>query len=355
MPNKKVLLLVALVMIFSTVLGACAPATDAPVEEPEAPAEGEKTKLVIYTAKENEEIEEFVPIAQAALPHLELEVLRLSTGDLTARLLAEKDNPQADLIWGMAATSLIIFKNEGMLEPYAPAGLDGIEAGMRDPDEVPSWVGDDAYLTAICVNTEIAEEHNLPMPTSWEDLLDPVYKDHIIMPNPASSGTGFMFVSSVLQGLGEDEGWAYLDELDKNMALYTKSGSKPCKMAGAGEFAIGISFAFVGARLKRDGAPIEFVLPAEGAGFEVEANGLLKGANNPEGAKQFLDWAISDEALGLYAQYFAVVSKPGFPIPEGMPDDVVERLFHMDFQWSSDNRDAILETWSTQYAEKTVD
>lgn len=342
MSVKKIHLIafLVLVLILSLMLASCA-------KEPEI------TKVVIYTAKENEEIEEFIPIAQAALPDLELEVLRLSTGDLTARLLAEKDNPQADLIWGTAATSMIIFKNEGMLEPYAPAGLDALQQSFIDPDDPPYWVGVDAYLTAFCYNTELGAQYDLPMPTSWEDLLDPVYEGHLVMPNPASSGTGFMFVSSVLQGLGEEKGWEYLDGLDKNMAIYTKSGSKPCKMAGAGEFPIGISFAFVAARLKKDGAPLEFSLPSEGAGFEVEANGLMKGANNPEGAKRFLDWAISDEAMGLYAKYFAVVAKPGFPVPEGMSQDTPDRLFPMDFQWSSDNRDAVLEEWNTHFAAKT--
>jgi iron(III) transport system substrate-binding protein len=338
--KKALLSLLAFVLVLSLGLVSCAP-------------EPKNTKVVIYTAKENEEIEEFIPIAEAALPDLELEVLRLSTGDLTARLLAEKDNPQADLIWGTAATSMIIFKNEGMLEPYAPEGLDNLQASMVDSDSPPYWVGVDAYLTAFCVNTELADEYDLPMPSSWEDLLDPVYEGHLVMPNPASSGTGFMFVSSVLQGLGEDAGWDYLDGLDKNMAIYTKSGSKPCKMAGAGEFPIGISFAFVAARLQKDGAPLDYALPSEGAGFEVEANALMKGAKNPEGAKQFLDWAISDEAMGLYAKYFAVVSKPGFPVPEGMPADTPDRLFPMDFQWSSDHRDGILEDWNTRFAAKT--
>jgi len=342
MSTKKIrfIALITAVLMLVPLLASCA-------KEPEI------TKVVIYTAKENEEIEEFIPIAEAALPDLELEVLRLSTGDLTARLLAEKDNPQNDLIWGTAATSMIIFKNEDMLEPYAPKGLENLQASMVDPESPPYWVGVDAYLTAFCYNTVLGAQYNLPMPTSWEDLLDPVYEGHLVMPNPASSGTGFMFVSSVLQGLGEDAGWAYLDGLDKNMAIYTKSGSKPCKMAGAGEFPIGISFAFVAARLQREGAPLDFSLPSEGAGFEVEANGLMKGANNPEGAKQFLDWAISDEAMGLYAKYFAVVAKPGFPVPEGMPEDTADRLFPMDFQWSSDNRDAILEEWNSRYAAKT--
>ena len=166
--------------------------------------------------------------------------------------MAEKDNPQADVIWGTAATSMIIFNNEGMLEPYAPKGVEDVLPQFKDAGNPPAWVGVDTYLTAFCFNTQVAEEYGLPKPTSWEDLLDPVYEGHIVMPNPASSGTGFMFESSVLQGLGENKGWEYLSELDKNMAIYTKSGSKPCKMAGAGEYAIGISFAFVAARLQGD-------------------------------------------------------------------------------------------------------
>ncbi len=337
---------IGVLLLASLVLGACG--------GPSAPSGGgEKTKVVIYTAKENEEIAEYIPVAEAALPDLDLEVLRLSTGDLTARLLAEKDNPQADVIWGVAATSMMIFEQEGMLEPYAPEGLDTILPQFRSPKDPPTWVGVDAYLTAFCVNKEVAAQYNLPTPTSWEDLLDPVYEGHIVMPNPASSGTGFMFVSSVLQGLGEDAGWEYLDGLDKNIAIYTKSGSKPCKLAAAGEYAVGISFAFVAARLIKDGAPLEMVLPAEGSGYEVEANALVKGTDVPEAAKQFLDWAISDEAMGLYAKYFAVVAKPGFPVPEGMPEDIADRLFPMDFEWSSSHRDQILEEWTNRFAAKT--
>ncbi|MFQ5812454.1 MAG: putative 2-aminoethylphosphonate ABC transporter substrate-binding protein [Anaerolineae bacterium] len=334
-------------VILALVAGACVPAAPGPA----APAGG-KTKLVIYTAKENEEIAEYLPVAEKALPDLGLEVLRLSTGDLTARLLAEKDNPQADVIWGVAATSMMIFEREGMLEPYAPKGVENILPAFKSPQDPATWVGVDAYLTAFCFNTEKAKEFDLPMPTSWADLTDPVYKGHIVMPNPASSGTGFMFVSSVLQGL-EDQAWDYLGELDKNMAIYTKSGSKPCKLAAAGEYPIGISFAFVAARLKADGAPLEMVLPEEGSGYEVEANGLVKGTDNPEAAKRFLDWAISEEAMAMYAKYFAVVAQPGFPVPEGMPEDTPDRLFPMNFQWSSDNRDNILEEWTGRFAAKT--
>jgi len=339
--KRRLWILLALTVILALFLSAC------------GGGKKEKSKVVIYTAKEPEEIEEYIPLAEKALQDLDLEVLRLSTGDLTARLLAEKDNPQADVIWGTAATSMIIFDKEGMLEAYKPKGVEEILPQFKDSADPPAWVGVDAYLTAFCVNTEKIKEFSLPVPQSWADLLDPVYAGHLVMPNPASSGTGFMFVSSVLQGLGEEEGWKYLAELDKNMAIYTKSGSKPCKLAGAGEYAIGISFEFVAVGLIADGAPLEMVLPAEGSGYEVEANALVKGTDVSKAAKQFLDWAISDEAMQGYAKRFGIVARPGFPMAEGMPEDVADRLFPMDFAWSSENRDQILERWNGLFAAKT--
>jgi iron(III) transport system substrate-binding protein len=188
--SSRLFVVFALAVIVSMLLGACAQAS-------------EPGKLVIYTAKENDEIEKYLPVAQAAMPDVQLEILRLSTGDLTARLLAEKDNPQADVIYGTAATSMMIFQEEGMLEPYAPKGAETILPQFKDSNDPPYWVGVDAYVTAFCVNTALAQEKNLPIPQSWADLLNPVYQGQIVMPNPASSGTGFMFVSSVLQGLGE--------------------------------------------------------------------------------------------------------------------------------------------------------
>lgn len=338
--RHRFFMLLALMMVLALVLSAC--------------GKEENDTVVIYTAKEPEEIEDYIEgMAAKTLDDINLEVLRLSTGDLTARLLAEKDNPQADVIWGTAATSMIIFDNEGMLEPYSPKGVEEILPQFKDSGDPPTWVGVDAYLTAFCVNKEKAQEFNLPTPQTWEDLLDPVYEGHLVMPNPASSGTGFMFVSSVLQGMTEEKGWEYLAALDKNMAIYTKSGSKPCKLAGAGEYAIGISFAFVAVDLIADGAPLELVLPADGAGYEVEANALIKGTDVSDAAKKFLDWAISDEAMEGYAKRFGVVARPGFPVPSGMPADTPDRLYPMDFQWSSSHRDDILAQWTNNFAAKT--
>ena len=209
------------------------------------PALAQKQSVVVYTAIENEQIADYMKALNKTLPNLDVKMLRFSTGDISARFMAEKDNMQAEVIWGVGATNILIFKSAGLLEPYGPKGLEKIQPLFRDKANPPSWVGIDIYMSAFCVNTEVAKKNNLPMPASWADLTKPVYKGQVVMPNPASSGTGYLSVASILQRMGEAEGWKYLDALDKNIAEYTKSGSKPCKDAAAGERAIGVSFEYV--------------------------------------------------------------------------------------------------------------
>ncbi len=314
------------------------------------PALAQKQTVVIYTAIENEQITEYKKAYEKTLPNIDVKMLRFSTGDISARFMAEKDNMQADVIWGVAATNMLVFKQAGLLEAYAPRGLERVQPLFRDKANPPSWVGIDIYMSAFCFNTEVAKKHNLPMPTSWADLTKPVYKSQVVMPNPASSGTGYLSVASILQRMGEAEGWKYLDALHQNIAEYTKSGSKPCKDAAAGERGIGVSFEYVALEMKKKGAPVEMVLPKEGSGYEIEANALTKkGARNPA-AKQFLDWAISDESLTLVAKFFGGVSVPGFPVPEGLPKDFSKVVYPNDFEWSAKNRDRILAEWQKRYA-----
>jgi iron(III) transport system substrate-binding protein len=194
----------------------------------------------------------------------------------------------------------------------------------------------------------------LPIPASLNDLLDPVYAGQLAMPNPASSGTGFLTVSAILQTMGEAEGWAYLDKLHRNIARYTHSGSKPCKLAGAGEVAIGISFAYRGFMQKQKGEPVQTVFPAEGSGWDVEANCLIKKPTIKPAAKTFLDWAISEPVMKAYAQVYPVTAyATGVPIPDGFPKDPEGQLIKNDFDWAAKNRTRILAEWTNRYDGKS--
>ena len=315
-----------------------------------------KDKVVVYTSLENEEVVDYLKLAKKELSGLDIQAIRLSTGELGARMLAEKENPQADCIWGWAVTNMSEFIPKGMLKPYKPKGWEMIPANFKDPKGY--WTAIDLYAAALIPNTKVLKAKNLPMPKGWNDLLNPVYKDMLIMPNPASSGTGFLQVASLLVMLDPDyknkpveknKAWDFLKKLDKNMGQYIKSGSKPAKLTAAGEYAIGCSFAFVYSSLKRKGFPVALVMPEEGAGFELEANALLKGAKHEKAAKKFLDWVISKKAMQEYAKFKLGVTYPGIKGPKDMTVLSTIKLAPMDFPWQSKNRSKILEVWQGHF------
>jgi iron(III) transport system substrate-binding protein len=312
-----------------------------------------KDRVIVYTSLENEEIVEYLNLAKKELSDLDIQAIRLSTGELGARMLAERDNPQADCIWGWAVTNTSEFVPKGMLVPYKPKGWDKIPDNFKDPKGY--WTAIDLYAAAFVGNTKVLEKDGLSMAKSWNDLLKPDYKGKLIMPNPASSGTGFLQVASLLVMLDPDyktkpvdknKAWDFLKKLDKNMGQYIKSGSKPAKLTAAGEYAIGCSFAFVYSSLKKKGFPVVMALPEEGAGFELEVNSLLKGAKHEKAAKKFLDWAISKSAMKEYAKFKLGVAYPGISGPKGLPSLDTIKLAPMDFPWQSENRAKILEVWT---------
>jgi iron(III) transport system substrate-binding protein len=325
------------VLLAATALVACAGAAEA-------------GSITVYSALEEDEIAAYLAAAKKAMPDVQVNVLRLSTGDLGARLLAEANNPQADVVWGFAVTNMMHPDIVKQLAPYAAKGSDKLPAQFKAPDH--SWFAATGYVGAFCVNTEVLKAKKLPMPTAWKDLANPVYKGELVMPNPASSGTGYLQVAAILQGLGADKGWDLLKSIDPNMAQYTTSGSKPCKMARAGEFAIGASLAFVAMQSIEAGYPVKMVIPADLAGYELEASGLMKTAKNKKDAERFLDWTLSADAGKLYASFKEMTTLPDAPQSEmakkaGLPADLTKVLYPMDFAKSAKDRDGILKTWQT--------
>jgi iron(III) transport system substrate-binding protein len=312
------------------------------------------TTLTVYTAIEAEELEPVRKAFRKEYPDIDINWVRDSTGIITAKVLAEKDNPRADIFYGTSATSLLVADSLGLLMPYAPKGLDKLDPRFRDPRNPPHWVGFDAYAAVICYNTVEAKKFNLPKPTSWQDLTKPVYKGYLVMPNPNSSGTGFLTVSAWLQMMGEKKAWKYMDKLHKNMAVYTHSGSKPCRQAAAGEHPIGISFAFRGALLKAKGAPLDLITPKEGIGWEVEASGIMKASKKKAAAKKFMDWSISPAAMKVWNQYLPLLARPDLAKPvKHFPKDTQKMMIDNNFAWAADNRKKILAKWQGRYDVKS--
>jgi iron(III) transport system substrate-binding protein len=306
-------------------------------------------EITAYTSLEEDDVRVYLDEFSKSHPDIKVNVLRLSTGDLGARMLAESSNPQHDVIWGWAVTQMADPRILEMLEPYEPAGIDEVKTEFKDSEN--RWFATTGYFAGFCVNNPILEQLGLPMPTSWEDLLNPVYKGHIVVPNPASSGTGYLQIASILQMKGEEEGWKFLEALDGNIAQYIKSGSKPCRAAAAGEYAIGASFAFSAVKLIMEGYPITLVVPSEGAGYEMEVTGLMKTSDNKDDVKQFMDWLLTPDAAQLYGERSEISVVPGAKPTEavlkaGLPEDVSTVLYKMDFNWSAENKERILAEWT---------
>ncbi|EGU57206.1 putative 2-aminoethylphosphonate ABC transporter substrate-binding protein [Vibrio tubiashii] len=306
-------------------------------------------EVTVYTAFETDILAKYKNAFEKENPDIKIKWVRDSTGIMTAKLLAEKNNPRAEVVWGLAGSSMALLKEEGLLQPYTPKGLDQLNASLNDPQSNQAWFGNDAFFNAVCFNEAVAKQLNLPKPTSWQDLTKPVYKGHIAMPNPASSGTGYMQVSAWLQNMGEDKAWNYMRDLDKNIAHYTHSGSKPCVQAGMGEVAIGISMASRGAKLKTQGAPLAVITP-KGIGWESEAVGLVK---ESDAAKRVVDWSISKAANELYIEMYPVVGhKDVKAIVSNFPN-VEANMAKMDFAQMGSKRADILAAWSAKFDAKS--
>jgi iron(III) transport system substrate-binding protein len=318
-------------------------------------AAAQKTELLVYTALETDQIKAYEEAFYKAYPDITIKWVRDSTGIITAKVLAEKANPQADLVIGTSASSMAVFANEGLLQPYAPKGVESLAPQYVDPSKPPLWVGMDVYGAAVCFNTVEAQKQGLPKPESWKDLTKPVYKGKIVMPNPASSGTGFLDVAGWLQMWGEADAWKFMDALHENIAIYTHSGSQPCARAGQGEFPIGVSFEYRAVTTKKSGAPIDIIFPSEGLGWDLEASGIMKATKKVDAARKLMDWLATPEAMALFSKNFAVVAIPGVAKPlDFVPADYEKRLVKNDFAWEAKNRDKILAEWMKRYDAKSA-
>jgi iron(III) transport system substrate-binding protein len=335
-------------LLKSTLVGAMAALLTLPVL-------AQKTRLTVYSALENDQLGPYKQAFEAAHPDVEIAWVRDSTGIITARLLAEKDNPRADVIWGLGASNVALFDTMGMLHPYSPKGAEQLKPSFRSNKSPTTWTGMDAWLAVMCFNTVEGGKKSMPKPTSWADLTNPVYKDAIVMPNPASSGTGYQTVYAWLQIMGEKAGWEFMDKLHNNVAVYTHSGSAPCVQAAKGERVVGIGVDMRGAREKTAGAPIDLILGKEGAPWDMEATAIVKGTKNLAAAQKLADFAVSKQAYEMYGKYYAIVGYPGMnPAPPNYPPSADSAMVNIDLGKMGAERARILAEWTKRYDGKSA-
>ena len=202
------------------------------------------------------------------------------------------------------------------------------------------------------MNDKLLKEKSLPAPETWKELGDPKYRGLIAMPNPNTSGTGYVMMTTIVQIYGETPGFDLLKAIHANVAQYTRSGGDPSLLAGRGEVAIGVSFANDVVERVRKGFPIRFVAPKDGTGYEIGALALVKGAQNRASALRLIEWALEPEnqKLGPQNGEVSVPSHARAAIDPDVPkfDDAKVIAYDFGKYGTPAVRDALIKRWTEQ-------
>jgi iron(III) transport system substrate-binding protein len=273
------------------------------------------------------------------------------SGEALAQIIAEKANPKTDVWFG------------GTGDPHLQAAELGLTVEYKSPalPQLFPWAQQQAaqsgYKTVgiysgplgFGYNPELLAKKKMAVPRSWADLLKPEYKGEIQVANPASSGTAYTMVATLVQLMGEDKAFDYMKALHKNIGQYTRSGTGPIKAVARGETAVSISFVHDGPGEKMQGFPVETITPSEGTGAEIGSMSIIKGARNMEQAKKFYEWALTPQAqqFGAATRQFQLPSNKATPIDPRVPDFKSIKFINYDYAkyGASAERKRLISKW----------
>ena len=278
---------------------------------------------------------------------------RMSGGEALAHIRASQTNPEFDVWHGSPVDGYVAAKNEGLLEPYRSPNAEIIPTQVKDQDGI--WTG--VYVAALgfCSNQRVLREINVPMPTSWQDLLNPKLKGQIAMAHPATSGTAFEALWTVvtLNHMDVDRAFIYLRQLHNNILQYPKTGSAPGVMAGRGEVATAIISSYDCIMFNEQGMKDLVVsFPKEGTGYEVGAIAILKGTRNLQAAKKYVDWSLSIQAQEIppTIQMYQVPTNPLATVSPKSPRVSEIPLVDYDFEKSGAQKKVLTERFDAEVA-----
>lgn len=270
--------------------------------------------------------------------------------------LPESERP--DVVWGCSAVELTKMAADGLLLPHASVNIKALKPEFMDTvNSPPMWIGMSVYVNCFVLSEYRVFKDPMPVPCRYDDLLSQALKNGIVIPDPLKTGTGFMFVSAILQKYGEEKGWEYLTRLDENVMYYTDEPSSPVKEVGRGNCLVGISYLARAENELKKNAPIIITVP-EGTGWDIEANALVKKSSIHPMARVFLDWAVSDIMMKIYARHSLMVGLIGI---EGKKDNryVVDghqasstMFVPNELKWAANQKGKIMKEWQKRFGWK---
>jgi len=257
------------------------------------------------------------------------------SGEALAQLIAEKANPKTDVWFGGTGDPHLQAAESDLTIEYKSPALAQLQPWAQQQAKQAGYktVGIYSGPLGFGYNTELIAKKKIAVPRSWADLLKPEYKGEVQVANPASSGTAYTMIATLVQLMGEDKAFDYMKGLHRNIGQYTRSGTGPIKAVARGETAVSISFVHDGPGEKLQGFPVETVTPSEGTGAEIGSMSIVKGAKNPEQAKRFYEWALTPQAqqFGAATRQYQLPSNKATPVDPNVPDFKKIKLIDYDY------------------------
>ncbi|GAB1482438.1 ABC transporter substrate-binding protein [Treponema sp.] len=283
---------------------------------------------------------------------IKVEFVRLGSGELEARMEAEKNDPQASIWVGGVGTNHISAQMKGLTAPYKSRAAAAIPDKFKDKDGF--WVG--LYLGPLSITTNLnrAKELGLTPPTSWADLLKPEYKGKFRIAFPGSSGTGYNFLTTViyLNNMDENKAFDWLKKFADNCEKFERSGPAPINYVATGEIPIAIGYAHDAVRAKAAGAPLLINIPTEGVGFELASMSLIKGGKQAVLAKKLYDWILGPNGQKIVANFFVVPVQEGVEAnPNAIPLSRIKTV-NQDSLWDASNKSRLQDRFSKEIGNK---
>lgn len=283
--------------------------------------------------------------------NLQVNWVRMSTGEALTRLREERDNPQFDVWWGGPIDSYIVAKNEGLLQAYAsPNFVNLLDDRYKDPDN--TWAGVYVGSLGFCTNTEwLAQHPGLEPPRSWDDLLKPEFERQILIAHPSTSGTAYTFLSTLLQSRGQEAGWDYMTRFSDQVYQFSKSGSAPAGFVAQGEAAVCVVFSHdIIQQIEDKQASLVLTFPEDGTGYEIGGVAIMAGAQNLDAAQKWVDWSLTAEAQALGPRFGSYSAPTVGGVPLRYPEILEVNLIDYDFVWSAEHKTEFLERFIREIA-----
>lgn len=301
-----------------------------------------KEEIVIYTSIEDYRVEYMQKRLNEQFPDYKITVEYKDSGSHAAAIKAAGKDVACDITHDLEYGHAQAIAADGALADLT--GIVDFSVFSEDIVESKYYLPEVRNGGAIIINPAVLEREGIDAPKSYADLLDPKYKGLISMPNPASSGTGYMFLLNLVNEWGEEEALEYFDALSENVLSFTSSGSGPVNALIGGEVAVGLGMTSQAVTKINEGAELDIVFFEEGSPYSVYGQGIIAGREENEAVVEvfkFLANEITEEMNELYYPEKLFADK-SFSV-ENFPKDIVYGDMSNN---TAERKDALLKKWN---------